>query len=314
MHQPTEDHRTAKDLSPEELAEYRRRLDQHLQNRKVDEALLQRAWQTAHRVAAMLYEDFGATQVAVFGSLAGQKWFSKGSDIDIAVWGLPDDTYLDALWETRNFSPEFKIDLVNFHSAKGRFRERIQSQAIRVQRGETDCSSQTIPTEIEKMDDEMNNRELIERIADEHSKIERTVEEIKVRLQKMKSASAEELIDLKDLVAMRLPVFYMGIENIFKRVAQEIDMDEPQGKNWHTDLLQQMSTSRASRPSVISEKTAAALTLILKFRHRVRNIYVFELEIEKTVENAQQVCDIFDGLSTELDMFIEWLKQQESDE
>ena len=61
MHQPTEDHRTAKDLSPEELAEYRRRLDQHLQNRKVDEALLQRAWQTAHRVAAMLYEDFGVT-------------------------------------------------------------------------------------------------------------------------------------------------------------------------------------------------------------------------------------------------------------
>ena len=186
MHQPTEDHRTAKDLSPEELAEYRRKLDQHFKNRKVDEALLQRAWHTAHRVAAMLYEDFGATQVAVFGSLAGQKWFSKGSDIDIAVWGLPGDTYLNALWETRNFSPEFKIDLVNFHSAKGRFRERIQSQAIRVQRGETDCSSQTIRTEREEMDDEMDNRELIERIADERGKIERTVEEIKVRLKKWK--------------------------------------------------------------------------------------------------------------------------------
>ncbi len=313
MPQPTEDHRTAKDLSPEELTEYRRRLDQQFQNRKVDEALLQRAWQTAHRVAVMLYEDFGATQVAVFGSLAGQKWFSKGSDIDIAVWGLPDDTYLDALWETRNFSPEFKIDLVNFHSAKGRFRERIQSQAIPVQQGETDCSRQTIRTEREEMDDEMNNRELIERITDERGKIERTVEEIKVRLKKMEAASAEDLVDLKDLVAMRLPVFYMGIENIFKRVAEEIDMDEPQGKNWHTDLLQQMSTSRASRPFVISEKTADALTLILKFRHRIRNIYVFELEIEKTVENAQQVCDIFDGLSTELDVFIEWLKQQESD-
>ena len=313
MHQPTEDHRTAKDLSPEELAEYRRKLDQHFKNRKIDEALLQRAWQTAHRVAAMLYEDFGATQVAVFGSLAGQKWFSKGSDIDIAVWGLSGDTYLNALWETRNFSPEFKIDLVNFHSAKGRFRERIQSQAIPVQQGETDCSSQTIPTERKEIYDEMNNQELIERIADERSKIERTVEEIKVRLQKMESASAEDLVDLKDLVAMRLSVFYMGLENIFKRVAEEIDMDEPQGENWHKDLLQQMSTSRASRPSVISEKTAAALTLILKFRHRVRNIYVFELEIEKTVENAQQVCDIFDGLSTELDTFITWLKRQESD-
>ena len=310
-------HRTAKDLSPEELAEYRRRLDQHLQNRKVDEALLQRAWQTAHQVAAMLYDDFGATQVAVFGSLAGRKWFSKGSDIDIVVWGLPGDTYLDALWETRNFSPEFKIDLVNFHSAKGRFRERIQSQALPIQRGETDFNKLTTNCQVNhtKTEDtyDVDKQDLIERIADERRKIERTVEEIKVRLKKMEAASAEDLVDLKDLVAMRLPVFYMGLENIFKRVAQEIDIDEPQGENWHKDLLQQMSRSRASRPSVISEKTAAALTLILKFRHRVRNIYVFELEIEKTVENAQQVCNIFDDLSTELDAFITWLKKQEND-
>ena len=306
-------HRTAKDLSPEELAEYRQRLDQHFQNRKVDEALLQRAWQTAHRIAAMLYEDFGATQVAVFGSLAGQKWFSKASDIDIIVWGLSSDKYLDALWKTVGFSPEFKIDLVDFSETTGRFRERIQSQVIPVQRGERDYSSQKIPTEREEIYDEMNNRELIERIVDERKKIERTVEEIKVRLKKMEAASAEDLVDLKDLVAMRLPIFYMGVENIFKRVAQEIDTDAPQGENWHKDLLQQMSTSRASRPSVISAKTAAALTLILKFRHRLRNIYVFELEIAKTVENAQQVCDIFEDLSKELDVFIAWLKKQELD-
>jgi predicted nucleotidyltransferase len=314
MHQPTDTHRTAKDLSPEELEEYSRRLDEHFKNRKVDEALLQRAWQTAHQVANMLYEDFGATQVAVFGSLAERDWFSKGSDIDIIVWGLSGNTYLDALWETRNFSPEFKIEIVNFDSAKGRFRDRIQSQAIPIQRGETDCSIQTLPTKREEMHDEMNKRELIERIADERRKIERTVEEIKTRLQKMVSASGEDLEDIKDLVAMRLSVFYTGVENIFKRVAKEIDMDEPQGENWHKDLLQQMSTSHPLRPSVISTKTAAALTLILKFRHRLRNIYVFELEIEKTVENAQQVCDIFDGLSIELDVFIAWLKRQESDE
>ena len=41
MHHPTDTHRTAKDLSPEELAEYSRRLNQQFQNRKVDEALLQ---------------------------------------------------------------------------------------------------------------------------------------------------------------------------------------------------------------------------------------------------------------------------------
>lgn len=318
MYHPTEDYRTAKDLSPEELAEYSRQLDQHLRNREVDEVLLQRAWQTAHQVATMLYDDFGATQVAVFGSLARQKWFSKRSDIDIVVWGLPGDTYLDALWETRNFSPEFKIDLVNFHSVKGRFRERIQSQTVPIQMGETALSKLTpnCQTNRAKTEEtyEVDRQDIIERITDEHRKIERTVEGIRIRLRKMESASGEDLEDLKDLVAMRLPVFYMGVENIFKRVAQEIDMDEPQGKNWHKDLLQQMSMSRPSRPSVISTKTTAALVLTLKFRHRLRNIYVFELDLEKTVENAQQVCDIFDSLSTELNAFTVWLSKQESDE
>jgi len=135
MPQPTDTHRTTKDLSPEELKEYRLRLDAQFQNRKVDEALLQRAWHTAHRIAAMLYEDFGATQVAVFGSLAGQDWFSKWSDIDIAVWGVSDDEYLLAVSKAMDISGLFKVDVVDFESCKGLFRERIQSQLIPIEKG-----------------------------------------------------------------------------------------------------------------------------------------------------------------------------------
>ena len=55
--------RTAKELSPEELQQYRLRFNQHFQNRDpVDEALLHRAWKTARQVAVMLYENFEATQ------------------------------------------------------------------------------------------------------------------------------------------------------------------------------------------------------------------------------------------------------------
>ena len=60
----------------------------------------------------MLYEEFEATQVAVFGSLAQQNLFSERSDIDIVVWGLASDEYLSAVSETIGFSQEFKIDLV----------------------------------------------------------------------------------------------------------------------------------------------------------------------------------------------------------
>lgn len=92
--------RTAKELSPEELKQYRLRLNQHFQNRDpVDEALLCHAWKIARQVAVMLYENFGATRVAVFGSLAEQDWFSERSDIDIAVWGLPSNSYFNAVSE-----------------------------------------------------------------------------------------------------------------------------------------------------------------------------------------------------------------------
>jgi predicted nucleotidyltransferase len=121
MPQHTDTYRTAKDLSPEELKEYHVRLDEHLQNRKVDEALLQRAWHTAHRVASMLYQDFGAKQVAVFGSLAEQDSFSKWSDIDIAVWGIPNDKYFLAVSKAMDISGLFKVDLINFESSKGLF-------------------------------------------------------------------------------------------------------------------------------------------------------------------------------------------------
>ena len=318
MHRPTDTHHTTKHLSPQELAQYRQRLDQHFQNRKVDEALQQRAWQTAHGVAAMLYKDFGATQVAVFGSLAERDWFSKRSDIDIVVWGLSGDPYLEALWETRNFSREFKIDLVNFDSAKGRFRERIQDQAVPIQKGETDFNgvntiSQATPAKSEEIHNETHKRKLTERIVDERHKIERTVEGIKVRLEKMKSASAEDMEDLKVLIAMRLSLFYTGLENIFQRIAKEIDADEPQGKEWHKDLLEQMGESRSSRPPVISEETVAVLKHVLRFRHRTKHIYVFELESERTAENGKRVCDLFDTLSSELDTFVAYLKKENND-
>ena len=43
----------------------------------MDESLLHRAWHVAHEVAALLYEQFNATQVVVFGSLTEPIAFHK---------------------------------------------------------------------------------------------------------------------------------------------------------------------------------------------------------------------------------------------
>lgn len=317
MHQPTETHRTAKDLSPEELAEYRRRLDQHFQNRKVDEALLQRAWHTAHKVAAMLYEDFGATQVAVFGSLAGQDWFSKASDIDIVAWGIPSDTYFRAVAETIGFSREFKIDLVRFENCKGRFRERVQKQAIPIQNGETDfhtaaANCQATPIKREETD-VVNQKELIQRLSDGYTKVEGAVRLLGEALQNIEDVPTRYRRSIELEIARSLYDFYKQLENIFERIAREVDQTVPTGKEWHKNLLQQMAEPRTTRAPVLSQKTCAELQDLLGFRHVFIYIYGAELDYEQMLENAARVNEVFPKVSEELIAFIAYLEKQESD-
>ena len=308
---------TTKNVSSEELVEYRKRLEQHLQDRVADAALLQRAWYTAHKIAAMLYEDFGATQVAVFGSLAEQDGFSITSDIDIVVWGLSCDSYLDALWKTKNYKTTFKIDLVNFQSAKGRFRERIQGQAVHIQNTGTDLAEPTVNTQaflkIKGENYGLNRRVRIERIVDECVKIEHVNIAISEILQDIEEVPIKYRKGQEALLTQNVVNFYIGLENIFKRIAEEIDMMVPQGKDWHQDLLHQMAATHALRPPVISNETVETLIQLLKFRHLVRNIYGFESELEGIIENAQRVCGIYEILSTELKVFIEWLEEQTSE-
>jgi predicted nucleotidyltransferase len=85
----------------------------------------ERAWQVARRAVALLKEQFGATQAAAFGSLVHGFWFSRTSDIDLAVWGLRADDYFVAVAKLQDISPEFKIDLVAVEHCRPALRETI---------------------------------------------------------------------------------------------------------------------------------------------------------------------------------------------
>lgn len=289
MHQPTNTHHTTKDLSPEALAQY------HPQNRKGNRMLLQRAWHTAHRIASMLYEDFDATQVAVFGSLAEPEAFSKWSDIDIAVWGIPNDKYFRASSIASDISGLFKVDLVDFESCKGLFRERIQGQLIPIEKGEIYI---------------VDRSELIQRIPDERSKIEGTLKKIQKRLKKIKKAPVEYRKEIETTIAKNLVDCYRGMENIFRRIALDVDLHIPDGSRWHKELLTQMTEPQAERrPPVISQETFEILGELLEFRQVFNNIYGEELAYERTEKNAKQIGELFSNLSTELDAFIAYLKK-----
>ena len=60
------------------------------------------------------------------------------------------------------------------------------------------------------------------------------------------------------------------------------------GKQWHRDLLIQMSLDISqTRPKIISQETVTNLDEYRRFRHVVRNVYGNEPAIKKYTENAK---------------------------
>lgn len=109
-------------------------------------------------------------------------------------------------------------------------------------------------------------------------------------------------IEISALATM-LHSFYTGIENIFKRIALEIDGNIPSGISSHSDLLVQMSRPMGNRPAVISETIQVRLSAYLSFRHVFRHAYSFHLEWAKMRDLVIQSQATWQQLQTELDQF-----------
>ena len=314
-------------MSADQLSACRKRLEQLWKSRIVDEGLLHRAWHTVHEVAALLYEEFDATQVAVFGSLTEPMWFTSKSDIDIAVSGISHDMYDKAYSKIMDFDSEFKIDFINLDTSKGIFRERVKHQAIPIEKsmrspnGMTDVwrtlykhlQQQVFPAKDEEIY-EMNRKRLTQRINDELVKISETLERITRGLESIDVLPVQAREFIENTIATDLADVYRGIENIFLRIAREVDMHVPTGSRWHKNLLAQMVEQRPERPPVISENTSLQLEKLLEFRHKVTNIYGRELVYEKTVEHAKSIDELFTTVSQEFNAFTDSLAKRQEDE
>lgn len=119
------------ELPPEKIAEYRATMRQRGAREKAARARRrEEAWRVARRAAALLKNEFGATEVLLFGSLAHEHWFSPGSDIDLAAWGLASDDYFLAVAHLQDVSPAFKIDLIDMARCPARLRTPIMEEGV----------------------------------------------------------------------------------------------------------------------------------------------------------------------------------------
>ncbi|MDQ7029098.1 MAG: nucleotidyltransferase domain-containing protein [Ardenticatenia bacterium] len=124
--------RMALDLTPEEVAQYRRaarlRREQEQQRNWPGEG--SRAWEVARAAARLLREEFGATRVVAFGSLVHRAWFTPWSDIDLAAWGIPPDAFYRAVALVTGLSPEFEIDLVAPEDCRPALHQIIEREGV----------------------------------------------------------------------------------------------------------------------------------------------------------------------------------------
>jgi predicted nucleotidyltransferase len=90
----------------------------------------QKARELAQRAAALLKEEFGATQVALFGSLVHEKRFHAHSDLDLAIWGLDERHYFRAVARLLALDPEMTVDLVEFEHARPALQAVILNEGV----------------------------------------------------------------------------------------------------------------------------------------------------------------------------------------
>ena len=88
----------------------------------------QSALSLAKQAATLLKEEFGATQVILFGSLLTET-FHESSDIDLAVIDLPENQYFQAVGRLLGLG-DFNFDLVEVQNVRPEIAKAISKGVI----------------------------------------------------------------------------------------------------------------------------------------------------------------------------------------
>lgn len=133
--------------------------------------------------------------------------------------------------------------------------------------------------------------------------LHRLIDTYRPLLEKVKLQDPDN-IEIAAFASM-LHSFYSGFENIFKRIAKDIDDILEKSDSWHMDLLDSMVSPTKKRPAIIYPDTKRKLQFYLSFRHVFRSIYSYDLKWSKMKDLAINSEGILVLLESELNTFIQ---------
>ena len=114
--------KTAIDMDPSMLEQYRP--FKLYEQGKSASSLYREALKVAKKISGELTKQFGAKRVVLFGSLSRGD-FSSGSDIDLAVWGIPAYDFFRAVAFACGISDVWKVDVVDAQDCSDTLRKVI---------------------------------------------------------------------------------------------------------------------------------------------------------------------------------------------
>ena len=122
------------------------------------------------------------------------------------------------------------------------------------------------------------------------------------------SVTPPDGLELRGVAAV-LQDFYNGVENIFKRIAGELNGGLPSGGNWHVQLLRDMTLDLPGlRPAVIRKTTANQLKEYLDFRHVFRHAYGFTLQWEPIKGLLVRFVAAYEPFVADVQQFVRFLQ------
>ncbi len=109
---------------------YARALTAHRRTDPQLAARRERAWAVAREIASFLRDKYQPARIRLFGSLLYPEVFHAGSDIDLAVEGIPWPAYLRAWNDVERRFTEFKVDLLDLSVVSDRLRQCVEEQGV----------------------------------------------------------------------------------------------------------------------------------------------------------------------------------------
>jgi len=118
-------------ITEHRMAEYKATAKKRwLEEQKELSIRFDRAWTIAKQAAVILRTQLGVHRVVAFGSLTHKHRYHQRSDVDLAVWELPEKKYYRAVAQLLHLDPGHGIDLVRIEDASDSLKNHIEQEGI----------------------------------------------------------------------------------------------------------------------------------------------------------------------------------------